>query len=154
MVHGFKPGKHVHKLYSYHKVSTNPWFQTMILHEVIVSNHISYFKTITLSSQTMIMVVKPWSWYAQNYMRSVPVFLFLAQATWTGTFKCWHWWFWRPCHLPFPDYSWWFIWLHNVQYVCQSWQSYDEPAKMHGRQPRSAPRHAACANNNIIPLRI
>jgi hypothetical protein len=47
MVHGFKPGKHVKKLYSYHKVCTNPWFQTMILHEVIVSNHISYFKTIT-----------------------------------------------------------------------------------------------------------
>jgi hypothetical protein len=33
MVHGFKPGKHVKKLYSYHKVSTNTWFQTMILHE-------------------------------------------------------------------------------------------------------------------------
>jgi hypothetical protein len=48
MVHGFKPGKHVKKLYSYHKVSTNPWFQTMMLHEVIVSNHVSYFKTITL----------------------------------------------------------------------------------------------------------
>jgi hypothetical protein len=41
MVHGFKPGKHVpvKKVYSYHKVGTNPWFQTMILHEVIVSNH-------------------------------------------------------------------------------------------------------------------
>jgi hypothetical protein len=40
MVHVFKPGKHVKKLYSYHKVSINPWFQTMIFHEVIVSNHI------------------------------------------------------------------------------------------------------------------
>jgi hypothetical protein len=36
MVLGFKPGKHVKKLYSYHKVSTKPWFQIMILHEVIV----------------------------------------------------------------------------------------------------------------------
>jgi hypothetical protein len=26
---------------------------------------------------------QPWSWYAQNYMRSVPVFLFLAHTTWT-----------------------------------------------------------------------
>jgi hypothetical protein len=48
MVHGFKPGKHVKKLYSYHKVNTNPWFQTMImiLHNytfqqipIFVSNH-------------------------------------------------------------------------------------------------------------------
>jgi hypothetical protein len=59
MVHGFKPGKHVKKLYSFHKVSTNPWFQTMILHEVIdISNHVSYFKTITLSSNSLFQTMK------------------------------------------------------------------------------------------------
>jgi hypothetical protein len=46
--------ENVKKLYSYiPQVSTNPWFQTMILHEVIVSNQVSYFKTITLSSNTL-----------------------------------------------------------------------------------------------------
>jgi hypothetical protein len=35
MVHGFfKPGKHVKKLYSCHKVSTNPWFQTIRRHQL------------------------------------------------------------------------------------------------------------------------
>jgi hypothetical protein len=58
MVHGFKPGKHVKKLYSYHKVSTNPWFQTMRLHEVSISNHVSYFKTITLSSNSLFQTMK------------------------------------------------------------------------------------------------
>jgi hypothetical protein len=58
MVHGYKPGKYVNKLFSYHKVGTNPWFQTMILHEVIVSNHISYFKTITLSSNILFQTIK------------------------------------------------------------------------------------------------
>jgi hypothetical protein len=61
MVHGFKPGKHVKKLYSYHKFSTNPWFQTMILHEVIVDcikPYVSYFKTITLSSNSLFQTMK------------------------------------------------------------------------------------------------
>jgi hypothetical protein len=85
MVHCFKPGKHVKKLYSYHKVSTNPWFlysyhkvstnpwfQTMILHKVIVSNHISYFKTITLSSN---ICFKPWKRsisHAPNHEHCLP----------------------------------------------------------------------------------
>jgi hypothetical protein len=36
-------------------------------------------------SKPWTLFAKPWSWYAQNYMRSVPVVLFLAQATWTST---------------------------------------------------------------------
>jgi hypothetical protein len=68
MVHGFKPGKHVKKLYSYRRISTNPWFQTMILHEVIVSNHINYFKTITLSSNSLFqtMKAKHKSWFPNH----------------------------------------------------------------------------------------
>jgi hypothetical protein len=99
MVRGFKPGKYVKKLYSYHKVSTNPWFQTMILYEVIVSNKLFQSNYTFQQYLFQTMKAKYKSWFP-NHEHCLPnhdhgltimvcaelyaqctVFLFLEQAT-------------------------------------------------------------------------
>jgi hypothetical protein len=147
----------------------------------MVSNQVSYFKTITLSSNICFKpwtlfakpwswFVKPWTWYAQNYMRSVPVVLFLAQETWTSTLGRGFFWcggglqeecnsgsYWL-CHSE-GHVIWHFLIIHGGLFgykmfsILRARQNACTTTSFRTRR-LPAPRHTACANNNIIPLRI